>query len=228
MGQGKRKIEEILISMMIPVLCTCVRIVKDIMNGYEPNLLSMALYVLFLSIVTVPFLFSKDKKRKSNGSAIPMICVLVVLDQLIKVIVYRQGEFEIELISRGLSLKPSYNMYHTAMLSLLQWEVNTVVIVCLKIFAGLIMIVGLRLMMKKFKSIEGGTFLLVLFCSGVFSSWLDSLVWGYTLDYIRFPFYTVIDLKDIYMFIGGNLFVVYVLRVFECQKGLNGKRSPST
>lgn len=228
MSQRKRKIEEILYSMMISVLCTCVRILKDIMNGCNPNLRSMALYVLFLSIVTVPFLFFKKRKRKSSMFVIFMTFALVALDQLIKVIVYRQGEFEIELISKGLSLKPSYNRYHTAMLSFLQWEIDTVVIVCEKILVGLIMIVGIHLMIKKFKSIEDGTFLLILFCSGVFCSWLDSLAWGYTLDYIRFPFYTVIDLKDIYMVIGGNLFVVYVLRVFECQKDRKGKKSPST
>ena len=222
MNHKKRIIGEILISMAIPVLCTCARIVKDSMDGYEPNLLSMVLYVLFLSVVTVPFLFLKDKKRKFNGFAIFLICVLVAVDQLVKIIIYRQGDFEIELISKGLSLKPSYNMYHTAMLSFLQLEINAAIIMCVKILTGLIMIVGVYLVMKKNKMIEEGVILLVLFCSGLFSSLVDSLVWGYTLDYICFPFYTVIDLKDIYLFIWGNLFVVYMLRVCGRQKELKG------
>ncbi len=158
-----------------------------------------------------------DKMKTRN--LIIGILLLVVLDQLIKIIInayYFDNHFEI--VPSLLEFKPTFNTRHSYVNDLLYTHLNIDIgfwaHIILYLLIGLFMpvfYVWLRDHFDRNGNLLGISFIF-LFAALVCTS-LGSLIWkNGTLDYIYLKPLFVFDLKDVYTDIAIGFFLVYALK----------------
>lgn len=223
MNKKAEKLLEIIMVMAIPLLGVAVRCIKDIFRGYVPGYAGMLFYVAALSAVTVPFLLLHQRKHGRLFMA-GAVVLLVMADQIIKFILSSLDDVKIEMIPHVFSLEISKNVFHTAMLSFFRIESGIPGVLLIRAAALLALLAGISLIKKRFKRTEYVVWIFILMLAGSIASFCDTLFWGYTLDYLYFYAYTVIDLKDIYLSAGAGLVNVTLLREYFYQKNGGGHR----
>lgn len=171
-----------------------------------------------LSVATVPFLLIHQKKCGKFFIS-GLVSLFVIADQIIKFVMLSLDDLKIEIIPHIFSLELSKNVFHSAMLSFFRFEVSIPGVLLIKVVSLLATLAGIKFVKRKFKTSEYIVWIFILILSGGIASFCDDILWGYTLDYLCFPAYTVMDLKDIYLFVGANLFNVTLLREYLYQKG---------
>ena len=142
-------------------------------------------------------LFNKANINLSNSKV--KIAVLIIslsaIDQILKIIIHiSQARFNI--IGEFFCIKISKNINQAAALNLFGIEINTLFIALMKLLLIILIIIAFKKFKKKSNNLLCA---FVLLLAGSISNFIDSAVWGYTLDYIYFYKLVCYDLKDFYV-----------------------------
>lgn len=148
------------------------------------------------------------KKYKMIAS----IALMIVIDQLIKIII-KLNFMKCELgVDSWFGFRPHLN---TEQMSILNNEfnldLNHYVIIIIEIILLIIFLFSYLYMNKKYGDIKLLHILYGLLFAGGLCSLIDLTFWGGSLDYILL-FSQIVDLKDIYLFVGAIVF--FVLSIF--------------
>ncbi|OQX98880.1 MAG: hypothetical protein B6I20_10545 [Bacteroidetes bacterium 4572_117] len=150
---------------------------------------------------------------------ITWILILVIIDQAIKIVIYNlYGEINIEIIPSLLEFKPTFNVKHSWVNTILNknFGINFGLLphVILYILIGILIPVYCSYFRNNIptnkKLIE---LAIVFFMAAVLCALIGNIIWkNGTLDYIYLKPLFVFDLKDMYSDFGIILFLIYVLK----------------
>lgn len=183
-------------------------LMKRIENPYHLSVLLTPLFFYYI----LSYLFTYMYKGTFNIShTYLLVSAFVVIDQIIKLVVYKTLiNSKIALISGYIYIKPSKNYHNSAALN--YFNVEFVPLTLVVIFKIILLFAIVTLYYSLCKSSEYNNFWLtfsyIFFMCGTICSTLDSLVWGYSLDYIYISLFGTIDLKDIFIDIGISCFII--------------------
>lgn len=146
-----------------------------------------------------------QNKRTSNAT---MLFAMILVDVLIKIVIDNLFMGKKFLINDRIGFLPFLN---TEQLSILNnefgMEIDLMYLIAINII-GFFVLMWVRSRLKKEKEWSTGLDIgTIMILAGVICSLIDKLFWKGSLDYILF-FSKIVDLKDIYMFIG--LFVCII------------------
>lgn len=184
-----------LLFLIMPLAYIILKI-TNITNIYI--LLAYVLYVLICFIIYCILFWGIKffiRARSKPNDIILGALIGCFIDQGIKLIIYKTG-VEINVLGKMFQLRQRKNMEQMALLNLFDIELNSYVIVMSKI--AIVLIVLLVIWKSKMSSEEFKCALLLLL-SASFATLLDSLFWGYTLDYFYFNKLVCYDFKDFYV-----------------------------
>ena len=154
-----------------------------------------------------------------TSTILAWILILIIIDQAIKILIYNLfGEIHFEIIPSLIEFKPTFNVYHS-------W-VNTLLNNNLGINVGLLphiilyLLIGVLVPMyfsyfrnnilhnKKLIDIS-----LIFMMAAILCAFIGNIIWKKgTLDYIYLNPFFVFDLKDVYIDFGVALFLIYVFK----------------
>lgn len=140
------------------------------------------------------------------------IIFLAAADQVVKIIVNRNYMDLRFNITSWLGLHPHLN---TDQMSILNNEFNLNVDHRILIIIEIVLFIALAFFYlyieRKYPSIQlVNGISIILLMAGILCSLMDLVFWGGSLDYILL-FSKIIDLKDVYLFVGGIMFLVLSL-----------------
>lgn len=140
-----------------------------------------------------------------------IIFLLILLDQLVKLVIYHYfiGQ-QYEWIN-PLAFKPTLNDDYSFANSLFQLKIGSEIHVIIIALALIMMISVYKYILShnsSFKAVNLGFNLLI---SGSICSMIDKLFWGGSLDYICLKGYFIFDLKDFYITLAEIILVVLVI-----------------
>lgn len=183
---------KILCFLIMPIIfiLTRIHLVRD-----KNQLISFGLFIVINFILSLLLYFILNKIEFTLYKSILIAIFLSIIDQLLKIAVYK-FDFNAKLVGNILRIESTKNFNQTAMFNYLNIELNSTFIIIFKIV--IILFLCCIFIKIKNKSIYlWHTFVLLL--SAGLSNFLDSVAWGYTLDYIYFSQLTCYDLKDFYV-----------------------------
>lgn len=185
-------LKKILCFLILPVafILTRIPLLKE-----ASQIISFGLFIAVNFAVSLLFYFILKKAEFTLPRAILTAVFLFVVDQLIKIIIYK-FDFSIELVGYFLRIEPTKNLNQTAMFNFLNLELNGTFIIIFK--AVLVLVLFCIFIKLKNKSAYIWCAFVLLFSAGI-SNLADSVAWGYTLDYVFFSRLTCYDLKDFYV-----------------------------
>lgn len=129
---------------------------------------------------------------------------LVVVDQILKLIIYKVNP-DFNIIGTLLKIRIKENYHQMAILNFFDIEINSLSIIFFK--SLLIIFILVVFMCIKNKNSNHILAFVFLFSTGV-ATLVDSICWGYTLDYIYFYNLAVFDLKDFYSDVAVGLILL--------------------
>lgn len=193
-------------------------VLSKIGNTNEPKMFfCYTIYVIidFLMSICLSFvymLFKRDMKLKVLGI---MTVALVLIDQGLKFLVSR-FQIQINVIGEYFQIQEHRNIHQFAGLNFLNIHLNQYAVVLIKIALIVILLV---VIIKSFKRNKEYISVSLLLMAAAVASLLDSILWGYTLDY--FYFYNLIcyDLKDFY--VDAALGLILMKQVSSIMKPVN-------
>lgn len=148
------------------------------------------------------------------------ISFLVFLDQFIKLMVYTfLSNIKFNILNNFFGFKVLLNSNHLSVFNsdFMNLRISINILIILNILICLFLIS----LFKYFKHIKIKTkaiyISLIFFIAGAVSSAIDKIFWGGSLDYIIFSGY-IIDLKDIYLFLGSFIAVIIVAKNLDFKK----------
>ncbi|MGH4051954.1 MAG: signal peptidase II [Clostridium sp.] len=148
------------------------------------------------------------------------IFLLVFLDQFIKLIVYTfLSNVKFNIFNNFFGFRSLLNSNHLSVFNsdFLNINININILIILNIFICLFLIS----LLKYFRHIKIKTTAiytsLLLFIAGGISSTIDRIFWGGSLDYVILLGY-IIDLKDIYLFVGSIIILIIVIKNLDFKK----------
>ncbi len=172
------------------------------------QIISFGLFIAVNFIVSLTFYFIFKKVKFTLPNAILTAALLFVTDQLIKIIIYK-FDLSANLIGDFLRIEPTKNLNQTAMFNLFDVELKSTFIIIFK--AALILALLCIFIKLKNKGMNIWYAFILLFSAGI-ANFVDSVAWGYTLDYVLFIKLTCYDLKDFYV----DTAIGFVLIEFLC------------
>ena len=178
--------------MLIPVLFVVSRIPVIRTAG---QVISCALYLVinFLFALLLGMLFCKSKNKiEKIPYAVFMVMGGTVLDQIIKLFIHK-FDVKVNIVGKYLAVKERKNMHQMAMLNFSDVTLDVEWILLIKVLVTFLMIAGYLYYRKKNQ--EGAFGFLGIAIAGV-TTILDTVCWGYTLDYVYFYGLVSYDLKD--------------------------------
>ncbi|MDD6083390.1 MAG: signal peptidase II [Oscillospiraceae bacterium] len=187
--------------LIFPIIIISFRIQN--IYSYEDglsNLLFLIVNFLFSVVIYNVFLIPKINSKTDKRVGMFVISFLVIFDQLIKIIIYNFDINNIYLIGDLLSVTQRKNIHQIGILNHFNINLQNNVIVLVKVVTLIIALILWRLSAKKFIK-DRGNFnkCFILLISSALCTILDSVIWGYTLDYILFKHVFCYDLKDFYV-----------------------------
>ena len=138
--------------------------------------------------------------------------VLVITDQLIKLVLSRTG-FEARIISKLFMIKQTHNINQTGLFNFLDIEITQVHSIIFKA-----VILAVILCFYRFCRSETSRKGLTLLAAGAAANFLDSVFYGYTLDYIHFYRTVTYDLKDYYGDAGVSALILCFIKYGDKKK----------
>ena len=133
--------------------------------------------------------------NSSKALIFALISVLTITDQLLKVIVHL-NQASLDIIGKYFRIQISKNTNQAAALNLFNIELDTALIAAIKFF----LIVIILLAFIKFKNKSNYLlYAFILLLPAAIANFIDSVVWGYTLDFFYFHRLVCYDLKDFYV-----------------------------
>lgn len=184
--------KKILCFLILPVAFILTRIpfVKE-----ASQIISFGLFIAVNFAVSLLFYFILKKAEFTLSRAILTAVFLSVVDQLIKIIIYK-FDLSIKLVGYFLRIEPTKNLNQNAMFNFLNLELNGTFIIIFK--AVLVLALFCIFIKLKNKSAYIWYAFILLFSASI-ANLADSVAWGYTLDYVFFSRLTCYDLKDFYV-----------------------------
>ena len=170
-------------------------------------LLYVVISFIFMCLLwkAVSFIDTRFDIKKFSVTALTA-SVLVILDQIIKLLLCKTG-FEIKIISKLFMIKQSHNINQTGIFNFLNIEITQVHAIIFKTIL-LIVILCFYSFCRSEISKKG----LTLLVAGAVANILDSVFYGYTLDYIYFYRTTTYDLKDYYVDAGLSVLILCFIK----------------
>lgn len=200
--------KKLLCFMIFPLVFICSRIT------YLNELYELKSYMLFLGFdfLICIIMYGLTTKILKQTYKVHDIVIFIVLgssiDQVLKLIVCKY-KMNISVLGDLLQIKQTKNINQMAALNILNIELNTNIIVIIKIF---VLIVLLTLLIKNRKKKNNLVYAFLFWVMAALSNVLDSIFWGYTLDYVYFYHLTCYDLKDFYVDMAIGCFLLYFLK----------------
>ena len=150
---------------------------------------------------------------------ITWILILVIIDQLIKIIIYNfYGEINFEIIPSLIEFKPSFNVKHSWVNSLLNKYLGINVGFLPHVILYLLIVILVPMYFSYFKNkISNNKNLIdiatIFIMAAILCALIGNIIWkNGTLDYIYLKPLFVSDLKDSYSDIGVILFLFYAFK----------------
>lgn len=166
---------------------------------YINNIYDVISYLLFgvvnYAISIVLFIKMKRMSDVNLKKIIILILSLVSLDQLIKLIIDRY-DINVNILGKLFRIEPTKNMEQNAALNFLKIDLDDSLIIVFKLLLIFILF-GMYFIVKNKNRNYMSVFILLM--SAAIVTLIDSVFWGYTLDYIYFNKLTCYDLKDFYV-----------------------------
>ena len=166
---------------------------------YINNIYDVISYLLFgvvnYAISIVLFIKMKRMSDVNLKKIIILILSLVSLDQLIKLIIDRY-DINVNILGKLFRIEPTKNMEQNAALNFLKIDLDDSLIIVFKLLLIFILF-GIYFIVKNKNRNYMSVFILLM--SAAIVTLIDSVFWGYTLDYIYFNKLTCYDLKDFYV-----------------------------
>ncbi len=203
--------------MIMPVLYT-IMMLNNRRFGSINNVLAIVIYALICLILGISIMkFYEMFCNKKYYTHIAII-LLIFIDMGIKIIIYSILNRPIILFRDILEVSISKNINQNALLNYFNISYSFWIIIIIKILFAMLIIVTYKYFIKR----SGGEFFsyinlaFILFFSASFCSLLDSICYGYTLDYILFVDFMCCDIKDFYVDVGVGLFLIYYYKQNLC------------
>ena len=199
--------KKILIFFIVPLSTVLFNIVHfDTVFQWLSSFVYIFVNVTFSIVCYKLFDSNRLSTKSSKKQIIILIIALTLIDQLIKVIIHFT-QSSIGIIGEIFRIKISKNTNQTAMFNLFGIELDTLLITIMKLFLIVLLIVFFMKIKNKSNNLWCAFILLL---SASIANFIDSAVWGYTLDYIYFYRLVCYDLKDFYV----DTAIGYLLIVF--------------
>ena len=144
--------------------------------------------------------------------------LLLAADQVSKLLIHHYLEGELVIIPYGVSFLRHENVHHSAITSFLNIPVSRWMMAIIK---PVFLILLWFLLKESLQEIDGGAYASlsrILFFSGGIASVLDTVFWGYTLDFIYLKGFFTMDLKDLYISLAFGAFLLLVWNAEEKKK----------
>lgn len=145
------------------------------------------------------------------------VAVFAAIDHFIKLVLSKTG-FETSIIGKYLMIKHSHNINQNGIFNYLKIETSQLTMIFLKA-AILVIVICLY---KLFRTETGGKAYILVTASAL-ASFLDTLIYGYTLDYVYFYKVMTYDLKDFYVDAGWSV-IIMVIFINEIKKSKEKKK----
>lgn len=176
--------------------------------------------LIFGWIIAIILLFVVDKAKLNFIKSFFISSLLICTDQIIKVLVNSFVKSKtINVLNGIIRIRIVHNTYNSAIFCLFDIHIQNYVVIWLKIVSLIILVLIIRKLSAKCKNPKYLLLSGILLISGFLSSIVDSIAWGYSLDYINIPRYgCVIDLKDIYINFGIGSLLLYLSKFYYNRK----------
>ncbi|MGG7163205.1 signal peptidase II [Clostridium ihumii] len=161
--------------------------------------------------------------KKKNMKYIMLTFILIVLDQVIKLIVKNYYNMSKPLIKDLISFSPTLNSKYSYINSLLNLDMSKIfstllVVLILLVSYSIYMYYNYRYKENLFSNLFG-----VFFFSGAICSIIDKIFWNGSLDYIKIHGFFTFDMKDVYISIAEIIILIAALRNLKKLNDLDEK-----
>lgn len=143
--------------------------------------------------------------KKFNVTVIT-VAALAAIDHFIKLVLSKTG-FEASIVGKYLMIMHSYNLNQNGIFNHLNIETSQLTMIFFK--AAILAIV--ICLYKLFKS-ETARKAYIFVAASALASLLDTIFYGYTLDYVYFYKVMTYDLKDFYVDAGWSVIIMLILK----------------
>lgn len=165
------------------------------------EIISSLVYILSSYVVSAGLYQILQVLIKKPGIMNCVMCIVLftVLDMLIKACIHFSNIKNKALIGKYLTINPTRNAEQSGILNLFHIQLDSWLLIVLKLIL-VCLALGLWMICRmKFADSISINIFGVLFVSAAMCTFLDSLVWGYTLDYLQYKGIFCYDLKDYYV-----------------------------
>ena len=163
------------------------------------------------------------RKKVNKFSKVFMVLVLILLDQIIKIVVKAHYDSNISMVKNILYFKPVLNTDYSWLNSIFEFGTGRIIHIVGTIFFILIIYFGYKFYNHKYgKSLKSN--ILEVFCFGAaVCSLMDKIFWNGSLDYIMINGLFTFDLKDCYITIWEVSMFISLILNWEKVNKINGK-----
>ncbi len=183
------------------------------------QLISFGLFVAASFLVSLLLYFLLCKIDFTLKKTIFMIAFLALTDQLLKLVIYK-NKFGANLIGPLLRIEMTKNVNQTAMFNYFDLEFDTLVVIIFKIVTFLVLCCIFAGLKNKSANIVQ---MFILLLSADISNIADSVIWGYTLDYVYFYKLTCYDLKDFYVDTAIGILLMEIFCKYKSKREISEK-----
>ena len=157
-----------------------------------------------------------DTRRCALKKILGFIAILTAIDQIVKLIIaHSYGSAAVVIIPNVLLFRPFQNTYRLFVTALVEYRLPIYIIVFIQTIAGVILISMYRyfsyLLRAKYKLLD---ICFAFSISGVCCSFIDTVFWGGSLDYIQLFDWFIFDMKDVFLTITAVLMIIFLLIVY--------------
>lgn len=181
-------------------------------KGIYPIIMNFIPALLLFIISYIFFIYYKKSIILKNKGMLISICVLLLIDQLSKIIVslvfINKNISSINLIPNYLSITPHINDEGSFIASRFNLNAPFILFILLNflILLFIFLIYRFKIYKKQLDSIKQLTFIFLF--SGGLCSLIDKIFWGGSLDFLHIHNLFIADIKDIFITFGLGSFIL--------------------
>lgn len=150
-----------------------------------------------------------DKEAFSKSTSLIAIGILCLVDQAAKLIVHFTLTGAKVLVPGALAIEELKNMHNSAITSYLGLAIPAWGMALVKIVGLAIIYYVLMESFRESGEDANSSIATILLFGGGIASVLDTVLWGYTLDWFRLDGFFTMDLKDLWITLSIGAFVLY-------------------
>ena len=182
--------------LLIPLL-ECLFYARNIKE--TDDILTLFIYVIVSFLISIILFVTTNSILSVKRLDLRKVCVwiafLILLDQMVKILVSFWKIDEIVWYD-VFGIKPIRNEEQMAVLNFLKIDLGDALIVFIKVMLIITILAIFSCVRKKNRN---RIYAFIFLMSSAVATFLDSIIWGYTLDYIYFVGVVYYDLKDFYV-----------------------------